>query len=256
MSNLTPPPHLSPSSINTFNQCPQKFKFNKLDLIADDPNEAGLMGNFVHDVLEEFYKKPKDERTTQTAKVIAGELWESRWRELVEPWVKGEESIRMFRWNSWWCIENLWSVEDPLLVEPTGLEHELNGDIMGVRIKGFIDRFSIREDGGITISDYKTGKTPKKHYTDDKFFQLLVYAWLLNEGSLFTVDTIELLYLKEGVRLWSPVNEENLQGMANIVVQTKIEVDKACETGDFPTRKSVLCDWCSYKEICPAWRKK
>ena len=47
---FSPPPHLSPSSMGTFEQCPLKFKYSKIDMLKDDPTEATLMGNFVHDV--------------------------------------------------------------------------------------------------------------------------------------------------------------------------------------------------------------
>lgn len=255
MSEFQAPSYLSPSSINTFNQCPQKFKFSKLDGLVDDPTEATLMGNFVHDVLETLYKKENTTRTIESAKSIAGELWNSGWKERVTPWVRGDENLRLFRWKSWWCIENLWKIENPINIQPTGIEHELNGQINGVTIKGYIDRFSV-VDSGTIISDYKTGKTPKAQYVDDKFFQLLVYAHVLNSTSIFQVNSIELLFLKDGVKFALDVTDDKLDETAQIVVKTKEEVDNACATGVFETRTSALCNWCSFKPICPAWRKK
>lgn len=254
MSEFLPPPYLSPSSINTFNQCPQKFKFSKIDGLTDDPTEATLMGNFVHDVLECLYKLENNQRTLQEAKLIAARLWDTNWKEQVIRWVHGAENLRMFRWKSWWCIENLWKIENPTEVEPTGIEHELNGEINGVTIKGYIDRFSVI-DSHTVISDYKTGKTPKPQYVDDKFFQLLVYACVLNSTSIFQVNSVELLFLKDGVRYAIDVTDEKLDETAKLVVKTKEEVDNSCATGVFETRKTPLCSWCSFKPICPAWRK-
>lgn len=251
---IKPPEHLSASSIGTFNQCPLRFKFNKIDGITDDPTEATLMGNFVHDIVEEFYKYPPGDRNLLLAKTLAASLWEERWKEQVEPWVHGDESRRLFRWNSWWCVENLWKIEDPQSVNPAGLEHEVNGDVGGVRIKGFIDRYSITEDG-LVISDYKTGKVPKPRYAGDKFFQLNLYAHLLRSEGIGQASRVELLYLKEGKTLASKVTDEDLNKAEQHVVQTKQEIDKRCETGEFEPKQSILCNWCSYKSICPVWSK-
>jgi len=177
-----PPPHLSASSIGTFNQCPLKFKFSKIDGITDDPTEATLMGNFVHDIMEEFYRHDPELRDIALARTLASKIWEEKWRDEVTPWVKGDKQLHMFRWNSWWCVENLWKLEDPMSISPTGLEREVNGLVGGVKIKGFIDRFVVN-NGKITISDYKTGKVPKPQYAGEKFFQLNLYAHLLrSEG--------------------------------------------------------------------------
>lgn len=251
---ISPPAHLSASSIGTFNQCPLKFKFNKIDGITDDPTEATLMGNFVHDVVEEFYKHDPEARSILLAKNLASQLWDEKWRVQVEPWVRGQDSLRMFRWNSWWCIENLWKIENPKIISPSGLEHEVNGEVGGVKIKGFIDRFSIGENG-LVISDYKTGKVPKPRYAGDKFFQLHLYAHLLKSEGLGQATKVELLYLKEGKTLSSNVKDEDLQLAEKIVVDTKNEIDKCCETGEFEARQSILCNWCSYKSICPIWNK-
>lgn len=253
-SGLKAPEYLSASSISTFRQCPQKFKFNKIDLIPDEPGEAAIMGNFVHDVLEEMYKADPDLRDVSLAKNLARELWEEKWGEEALKVLTREDQVRNFRWNAWWCIENLWKLEDPKTVTPSGLETEVNGPIGGVMIRGFIDRFS-QSEGSLfyTVSDYKTGKTPKKQYMADKFFQLYLYAHLISVTGIGEVDKIELLYLKDGVRLSTKVKDSEMQEMIDIVKKTKEEIDNRCMSGRFEANKSILCNWCSYKKICPAW---
>ena len=53
------PAYMSPSSIGTFNQCPMRYKYAKLDRIPEDSTEAQVLGSFVHEVLEEFFKEDK-----------------------------------------------------------------------------------------------------------------------------------------------------------------------------------------------------
>lgn len=239
--------------MGTFEQCPLKFKYSKIDMMQDDPTEATLMGNFVHDVLENLYKEDPDYRITTVAKHIASDLWENGWGDKVRPWVKGDEKLRMFRWKSWWCIENLWKIEEPKNVSPIGLEHELNGEIGGVRIKGFIDRFGPSGDG-VVISDYKTGKTPKPAWVGDKFFQLLVYAHLLESTGVGKAEKVELLYLKDGVKFEEKIKPLDLFEVELHVVSTKQAIDECCETGEFKANKSILCNWCSFRKVCPAWQ--
>ena len=248
------PPHLSPSSMGTFRQCPLKFKYNKIDKIPDPSGKEALMGNFVHDVLEGLYGYAPEDRTQDRAQSLAREVWDSgNWGKRVQPLVPDAEEYRMFRWKAWWCIENLWKIENPEEVEPDGLEYELNGEVSGVNLKGFIDRFTMDEDGGVVISDYKTGKVPRAEYVDERFRQLRIYGTLVNALGIGQTSSLELLYLKDGVKFEVPFGEEDIIDINKYVRNVKDDVDKACATGDFPAQKSVLCGWCSYKGICPLW---
>lgn len=222
-------------------------------MIKDDPTEATLLGNFVHDVLENLYKLESQDRTHDSAKQIAAEMWDESWFERVKPWVRDGESMRLFRWKAWWCIENLWKIENPQTMTPLGLEHELNGKIAGVVIKGFIDRFS-KEGSGYVISDYKTGKTPKANWVQDKFFQLVVYSHLLESTGVGKAESVELLYLKDGVSFKREVTDKMLLDVEKEVSEVKEKIDISCQNEDFKPTKSILCDWCSYRKVCPAWR--
>lgn len=248
------PPYLSPSSMSTYRQCPQKFKFNKIDGIPDSPSEATLLGNFVHEILEIFYTLPPDVRQLSAAKEIAGQVWESSgWANRIEGFVK-PENFRTFRWNAWWCVENLWRVENPQEINPLGIEHEVNGYLGDARVKGFIDRYETKDDGTIRISDYKTGKTPAKSWVSDKFVQLRIYAALMGL-EVSNVTELKLLYLKDGVAFSFDVTNESINEITQYVQETYDMVQKSCTTGEFAFKRSRLCDYCAYKSICPGWKK-
>ena len=255
-SDLKPPAHLSVSSIQTFQQCPQKFKFNKIDLIPDKPGQEAVLGNFVHDILEELYKYSPEERNIQTARFLAKKMWDERWGDQAGSILTKSEDLHSFRWNAWWCVENLWDIEDPSKVNPVGLEHEVNADVGGVRIKGFIDRISQSPDSiFLTISDYKTGKVPRPEYEDDKFFQLYVYANLLSITGVGEADKVELIYLKGSKKIVRGIKDADISRSVEVIQETKAEIDNRCSSGYFEANKSILCNWCGYKSICPSWRK-
>jgi putative RecB family exonuclease len=250
----TPPPYLSPSSMGTYRQCPQKFKFSKIDGIPDAPSRATLLGNFVHEILETFYVLPIEERNISNARQIASQVWTSSdWSDRIRGFVP-EQDYRSFRWSAWWCVENLWAIEDPTKITPMGIEREVNGNLGVARVKGFIDRYEPSSNGGIAISDYKTGKTPSKKWVDDKFVQLRIYAALMMQD-VPDVTELRLLYLKDGVSFSMNVTEESIRDIIEYVEETHEMVQKSCTTGEFPYVRSRLCDFCAYRTICPGWKK-
>jgi putative RecB family exonuclease len=249
---LSPPPHLSPSSINTFLQCPLKFKFGKIDGIMEPPTVHTLLGNFVHDILENLYQLPSDERNLDAARRLAREAWHDKYEfETKSIRIPGQE----FRWKAWWCVENLWKIEEPSLQSFEGIESEVYGKVEGVTIKGFIDRFARLEDGSIVIEDYKTGKVPNLNYLDDKFFQLFIYAVMLQELNIGTASKITLIYLTAPKVLTWEVTEEKLNKTINTITSTKKQIDTFCEQGSFPAKTSGLCNFCFFKSSCPAWKR-
>jgi len=248
VANLTElPEYLSASSISTFEQCPLKYKLSRVDKIKEPPTRETLLGVFVHEVMEKLYADSADTgRTTFNAKQISAEIWAAgNWVDQVTPYLKGM-TMQTFRWNAWWCIENLFKVENPLAIDVQGIEYELNSEIEGVKIKGFIDRLA-RIDGSDTISDYKTGKTPKDKYLGDKFFQLLLYFICLSKTQTMQDPKLELLYLKDAERrVIEPTPELCAEAIETVVtVNTKIQTcNNASQWEAIP---SNLCNWCFFK---------
>lgn len=252
-NQLNPPLHLSPSSLATFEQCPLKFKFSKIDSIPDKPGIEAVLGNFVHDVLECLYKLEPAKRTKASARDLAREVFYNKYSELAMSLLHRESAVKQFRWQAWFCIDNLWKVEDPTQINPLGLETELNHSLGGVILKGFIDRHTQDDSNDITISDYKTGRTPRAHWISDKFEQLRIYAAIMQDTQLFPVTKLELIYLKDGVKFSEEVTQAFLSATIERIVSIKASIDSKCKNNSFEPVKSKLCDWCSYKKICPAW---
>jgi putative RecB family exonuclease len=258
---LERPAYLSPSSIETFQQCPLKYKLSKIDKLEEGPTEATTLGKFVHAVLENLYNLPADQRTLVSAKAIMRALWDESiiedgailpsWREQAEA-VVDPESLKKYRWRAWWCIEAYFKMEDPTLITPGGIETALLTEIEGVPIKGFVDRWDPLDDG-ISIVDYKTGKLPWKKDHDKKFQQLLIYADGLAQELDLPARQVNLLYVKDGVRLQRDVTQPDIDKMRRTVTSTWQAVTVRCSDASFEPTVNVFCDWCTYKPICPAW---
>jgi putative RecB family exonuclease len=251
------PAHLSASSIQTYIQCPLKFKLSRVDKIQEPPTMQTLLGNFVHDVLEHFYVAYQpEERTVVSARHACTHVWSSGgWADRVAPYLK-RTPINDFRWSAWWCVENIFLLENPSLVQPSGIEYEVLGEIDGVLIKGFIDRWT-EIDGVVTITDYKTGKTPAPKYMADKWFQLSLYAILLAELENKQSFNLELLYLKDGVAKKHLPTADDFSSTRNTITTTKKEIVNSYDNSTWTAIPSNLCNWCHFKSnLCTYWNPK
>lgn len=252
------PERLSPSSVSTWLQCPLRYKYSRIDKLHEEQTEAQALGNMTHEALEElFLSVDPGNRTEQTARTIMVTQWHDKWQKHAED-VLGLSPYaqHMLRWNAWSCVQNYFKLEDPNEVEPDGVEEEVFGKIEGVPILGFIDRRISGPDGS-TISDYKTGKVSKPPYDRDKRLQLMIYTELVEITMDEPVAMAELIYLKgKGTRVSYEPTEEARTEMRETVSRVWEELKTACETDNFTTNRTKLCDWCSFKGICPAWKKR
>jgi RecB family exonuclease len=246
--------HLSPSSISTFKQCPLKFKLSRLERREEPPTEAQLVGNFVHEGLALMMELPAADRQIERVRVIMGLLWRSVVNEDDKTWEQqlagvGADPRKAMR-AAWNCIENYFGMEDPTTFTPGGVEQEINLAPRGVPMKVFIDLWAYRPT--LTVTDYKTGKVPGPKWRDGKFEQLYIYAILLEMLLDETPTHVELLYLRDGTRLRRPVQKRDLDATLRLLTETHAEICERMEIDDFPPTPNRLCDWCSFKPICPA----
>jgi len=258
---FTPPEYLSPSSIKTFRDCPQKFKISRIDKVPEPPTWATRLGNFVHESLEHLYQADPQERTVENLRTIAADLWASgEWERQILALEEQKGTTKDFKVEAFNYMKNLWVLEDPAHTELDGMEHEVLADIDGVAMKGYIDRFVFAPDGSVIISDYKTGNIPNPRFNseDDKFFQLLTYALMLESSDQETTSKVQLMYLKQPVIHEVATTSVNLSITKKTITETKKAIDSACATEDFYCNVTKLCDWCHYKKtkICPAWADK
>lgn len=254
---FTPPAYLSPSAIRLFIDCPQKFKLSRFDNIKEPPTWQLHLGSFVHEVLEHLYQLPHDERTTDAVKTLAGQLWaDNQWEKRIQELAEPLGTIKDFKVAAFTNMMNLWNLEDPAETDLDEMELKIDVDVEGVRMLGFIDRLAIDDEQSAIISDYKTGKVPSAQYKteDEIFFQLLAYALMLEESDGVPTKKLELLYLTHSQKLELSVTPVKLSVAKGTILETKENLDAACNTGDFHCNVTKLCDWCYYKKInvCPA----
>lgn len=171
------------------------------------------------------------------------------------------EQINLFLEEVKLLVSNWFTIENPSKFTPLYREKYLSASIGNTPIHGYIDRvdlFSNDLSDKYYISDYKTGKIPSLRYQDDAFFQLGVYALLLEKYTGVKVHEIRLIYVsstgKESV-LSKKISDDFLRSTFNKIENIWNSILNDAKNDSFTPKPQVLCDWCSFKDVCPAFNK-
>jgi putative RecB family exonuclease len=124
----------------------------------------------------------------------------------------------------------------------------------GHEIRGIIDRLAKAGDGSLEIHDYKTSRrfpTPSQAGNDS---QLALYEIALRHR---WPDTQRITLIWHYLAFDKDISIAKTFRQLETVKQNTLGLIKRIEsTTTFPTQVSPLCDWCEYKEICPAMKKR
>ena len=69
-------------------------------------------------------------------------------------------------------------MEDPTPVREIGLELWMTAEVGDLTLRGIIDRLELDEDGGLVVTDYKTGRAPSGNYEQKSLAGVHFYAFL------------------------------------------------------------------------------
>lgn len=260
------PASLSPSRTSDFLQCALLYRFRTIDQLPDQPSAAAIRGTLVHAVLEKLFEFPAGVRTVaQAQEVFFHELTLLRDSQPVEfETLVGKSTLVGDAINDSLAqeilhpvtplLETYFLMEDPNRLEPYAREMAMSVEVAeGFSIRGFIDRVDKAPDGAIRVVDYKTGKSPSERYTDKAMFQMRFYAlawWRMTQS---IPKLLQLMYLGDGQFLrYSPTESDLLKTESKILAVRKA-IQSSAETLSFKPSPSKLCNWCSYKSLCPAY---
>ncbi len=246
-----PPPYLSPSSASTFRSCARRWKFRYVDRLPDPAGEAAIAGTFAHRVLELLMERPSTERTTDTARVIAREIWpETAESPDFQALELDETEQRRFRWLSWTAIEGLWRLENPETVVVVANEQKIDTELGGVPFRGIVDRLERTEGTGLVVGDYKSGRAPSRRFADARLEQVLLYAAAVEASTGERPAAAKLLYLGQCI-ISTEVTPELLDSAVGALQETWTTLNAAFTDEVYEPSPGPLCGWCPYAGECP-----
>ena len=249
------PTSLSPSRVASFKDCALAFRFSAIDRLPEPPSPWSSKGTLVHRALERLHSEvPAGRRTPEAARAQL----DLAWAELAtDPDFSGlaleagEEEE--FLADAATLVDNVFLLEDPNRVNAIGLELKLEARLGTLRLRGIIDRLDLDADGELVVTDYKTGRAPNVPYENRQLGGVQFYAFLCEQMLGRRPARVQLLHLREPVAIVGVPSEQSLRGLATRTSAVWTAVERACATEDFRPHPSKLCDYCAYKEYCPAF---
>jgi putative RecB family exonuclease len=250
-------PALSPSRASDFKQCPLLYRFRAVDKLPSPPSPAAARGTLVHAVLERLFDLPASERTPAAAESLLAPQWQALVDEEPElaEMIAGDERLTEATWfsDAQALIETWFTLEDPTRLEPSERELYVETDVDGLVLRGYVDRLDVAPDGAMRVVDYKTGRSPSELFEGKALFQMKFYALVLWRLRGEIPRLLQLVYLGNGeVVRYSP-DEHDLLSLERNLKAVWSAIERAAETGDWRPKTSKLCDWCDYRQFCPAW---
>ncbi|MFY9461637.1 MAG: PD-(D/E)XK nuclease family protein [Candidatus Sungiibacteriota bacterium] len=246
------------SALDAYKQCPQKYKFQEIDRIPSVKGKEAVFGSVFHDALKFMFGRsplfPTLDEVLAHFRMSFGEK-SSGWPNEGERNAYLDEGARLLKnfyaqnapWN--FSVVDLESRFEVLIPD------EKNGETHV--LAGIIDRIDKLDDGGYEIIDYKTARKLPPQEKVDNDLQLSIYSLgLQKKWPTIRPEKIKLslYFVKHGEKLSTSRTKEATEATRAGVLATISEIrDKLASGERFEPTPSPLCDWCSYKPICPAW---
>lgn len=258
------------SAIETYLQCPQKYKFQEIDRIRVPKSREAIFGTLIHGTLKFMFEKNPLFPTLDEVVGHFRDHWpqhetflaNSSHDPLKRPWSEDEEKIifeqgvrmlkRFYEKNAPWnfhIIDLESRFEVVLTDEKTGNTHIL---------AGIIDRIDKTPEGSYEIIDYKTSKKMPSQDMLDKNLQLSLYSLGLNKRwPHITIEDIKLslYFVKHEEKLSTKRTTEQIEKTKAELLSTINDIEaRIAQHKEFEPMPSILCNWCEFKPMCPAWR--
>ncbi len=237
---------LSYSSINTYETCPAKFKFQYEDRLPSAPSPALSFGDSLHRALHLFHSRP-----VPIAPTLAElhEMLESVW---VREGYRDESEERTYFAHGRQVLEQYHRENADAYRIPAALEHRFTIEVEGVSVSGVIDRMDRIPGGGYEIVDYKTNRRLPPQARIDQDLQLSIYHLAACEVWGIEPERLTLYYLLPGQRMSTSRTRRDVDDLRRRIAT----VAERVAAGRFEPKQNPLCDWCEYQRLCPLFRHR
>jgi putative RecB family exonuclease len=252
---LALPRSLSPSKLSAFKDCPLAFRFAAIDRLPEAPSPHTVKGTLVHAALERlFWSHPRGARTPAAARDALAEAWADLegTPEVRDLGLAGAEAAA-FVDDAGSLLDNYFRLEDPDDVEAVGVELTLEADVGGLRLRGIIDRLEVTPTGDLVVVDYKTGRVPPVSQENQRLGGVQFYALLCQHALGRRPVSVRLMYLRAPVVIESEPSDQAVRGTCQRTAAVWSAIERACAHEDFRPRPSTLCNWCSFRSLCPVY---
>ncbi len=240
---------LSATAIETYLDCPLKFKFSHCLKIPTGPQAALTFGNVMHQTIRHYFELRRN-KLPSVAEMEEFFLrsWKSAGFEDDYQEAAYQRSGRK-QLQAFVERQNVTTIE----ADKVRLEQAFKFQVTDVWLEGRIDQINPMEPGGsneVELVDYKTGR-PRAQKDADQSLQLSIYAWAAREQLNLRVGRVTFYCLADNQAVSSVRTGQDLETARAKV----LEVAANIRAMNFPATPGYVCRHCDYVPICPAHEK-
>jgi RecB family exonuclease len=244
----------SPARLATYLDCPRRYRLSYLDRPA--PARGGAwartsVGASVHTALARWWGLPRSRRTPAAGAALLDAAW------LTDGFRDPSQSDRV-RARSRGQVRRYLADVDPDH-EPVAVERTVAVRTRRASLWGRVDRIDDRGSEGLTVVDYKTGRTPPSVEDAGSSLALAVYAAAAARSLRRACTRVELHHLPSGtVAGWdhTAASLDRHLVAADALADELATLDER-HSGDpeeddelFPARVASRCGWCDVRSSC------
>ena len=237
---------LSYSSIDTYETCPARFRYQYEDRLPRSPSPALAFGDSLHRALHLFHARPVPVAPTLPELL---EMLDVAW---VSEGYRDPSEEEAYRAHGRQVLARYHqdNAEDYRI--PAAAEFRFTIQVEGVEVAGVIDRMDRIPGGGYEIVDYKTNRRLPPRARIDRDLQLSIYHLAAREIWGIEPERLTLYFLLPGQRMTTTRTRRDLDGLRRRIAV----VAERIAAGRFEPRPNPLCDWCDYQALCPVFRHR
>lgn len=252
----------SPSSINTYIQCPRKYFYIYNLKLPTKPSIHLIRGSVAHLALENIFTiDPRFIGSVDSMRIILHELLKKYWNEnktKLNSLNMTESELNFYLTETQFMLDN-WISQFSQKLLNLGLPFD-DGFLKlkpiteklykseELQVRGYID--AIEDFDGIRLMDYKTSKS--SHVSAAYKLQLGIYALLYEQEHNVRPDKVGIYFLKD--------KEVTLDVTDDLILNAKFQIEQIHEATesnnilDYPMKTSPLCKWatgqCDFYNKC------
>jgi ATP-dependent DNA helicase UvrD/PcrA len=237
---------LSATAIETYLDCPLRFKFSHLYRIPTGPQAALTFGNIMHQSVRHYFKLRKEGKVNFND---LSQFYLGSWKNVGFEDSYQEETYQKSGFNQ---LREFTDRHNAMPIAADGVRTEVHFELgmHDVVLEGRIDQINPvtpHEPSLVQLVDYKTGR-PRTQKDADKSLQLSVYALAAREQMGLEPQGLIFYNLTNN----QPVASVRTQKELEIVQQKILRVAEEIRRMIFPPAPGFACRYCEFVPICPA----
>ncbi|MBI2682579.1 MAG: ATP-dependent helicase [Acidobacteriales bacterium] len=233
---------LSAKAVEMYTTCPQQFLLSRAWNLPDEPGPAVHFGNVIHELLRDYYR-----RRAEDVAMTLDEMREAFRSRLRAKPIQNDFQRELFEKEGLGQIELFYRAASvPPYPDVITTEKDFNETIGGVPIRGRIDRMDRASDGSVSVVDYKTGRPKSEEYAKESL-QLGIYG-MVAEALGHRTGALVIHNTKDGSLAMADLSPKRKEKTLRAIKKVK----EGIEDRRFAPKTGRHCQWCGYRDICPA----